>query len=294
MDSEKKDSNELPLVSSVLLPTDFSPASEEAFAHALAIANIRQTELTILHVGSEQDAEKARMRFPRVRETLERWGLLQPSSPGAAVLDELNIKVKKVTLHGTDPGLETLRYLKDHPVDLIVLATEGRAGLPRWIEPSIAETLARSSRTMSLFVPHGAKRAPVSMAGGILSVRNILVPVDHQPQPLAALEFARRAAEQVGDGIVTITLLHVGDDHFPAQRLENGPKWSWRVKTCAGDAVTQIIKAANEVQAELIVMTTTGHNGVLDVLRGSTTEQVLRRSPCPLLAVPDRYSAYTT
>jgi len=85
-------------------------------------------------------------------------------------------------------------------------------------------------------------------------------------------------------------LLHVGDAHFPAQRLENGPNWSWRVKTCAGDSVAQIIKTANEIQAELIVMTTTGHNGVLDVLRGSTTEQVLRRSPCPLLAVPARFS----
>jgi nucleotide-binding universal stress UspA family protein len=52
-----------------------------------------------------------------------------------------------------------------------------------------------------------------------------------------------------------------------------------------------MVKTADEVKAELIVMTTAGHNGVLDVLRGSTTEQVLRRSPCPLLAIPDRYSA---
>lgn len=290
MDSENSEANALPLVSSVLHPTDFSTASEEAFAHALAIAQIRQTEFTILHVGSETDAEKAHKRFPGVRETLEHWGLLKPDSPGSAVLDELNIQVNKITLHGSDPGLETLRYLADNPVDLIVLATEGRAGLPRWIVPSVAETLARSSRTMSLFVPHGVKRAPVSLAGGILSVHNILVPVDHQPHPGAALEFARRAAEAIGDGVVTITLLHVGDAHFPAQRLENGPNWSWRVKTCAGDAVAQIIKTANEVQAELIVMTTTGHNGVLDVLRGSTTEQVLRGSPCPLLAVPARFS----
>ena len=123
-----------------------------------------------------------------------------------------------------------------------------------------------------------------------MSVRNILVPVDHHPNPGAALEVARRTSDAIGDGIVTITLLHVGDDHFPAQPLENGPKWSWRVKTSAGDPVAEVIKTANEIKAELIVMTTTGHNGVLDVLRGSTTEQVLRRSPCPLLAVPDKYS----
>ncbi len=288
---DSANAKELPLVSSVLHPTDFSAASEQAFAHALAIAQLRQTEFTILHVGAEHDAEKGWARFPRVRDTLEHWGLLKPESPGSAVLDELNIRVNKVTLQGSDPGQETLRYLAENPADLIVLATEGRAGLPRWLEPSIAETLARSSRTMSLFVPSGVKRAPVSLAGGFLSLHNILVPVDHHPNPGASIEFARRAAEAIGDGVVTITLLHVGDSHFPAQQLENGSNWSWRVQTCAGDAVEQIVRTADEVKAELIVMTTAGRKGVLDVLRGSTTEQVLRRSSCPLLAVPDSYSA---
>jgi len=31
---------------------------------------------------------------------------------------------------------------------------------------------------------------------------------------------------------------------------------------------------------------TEGHEGVLDAMRGSVTEQVLRRSTCPMLAVP--------
>ena len=38
-------------VKSVFHPSDFSTASENAFAHALAIAFLRSTELTILHAG---------------------------------------------------------------------------------------------------------------------------------------------------------------------------------------------------------------------------------------------------
>jgi nucleotide-binding universal stress UspA family protein len=193
-------SNALPLVSSVLHPTDFSAASEQAFAHALAIAQIRQTEFTILHVGDENDAEKAWTRFPTVHKTLEHWGLLKPGSPDSAVLDELNIRVKNVTIRGSDPGVETLRYLAKHPVDLIVLATEGRAGLPRWTEPSVAESLARSSRTMSLFVPSGVQRAPVSLAGGLLRLHNILVPVDHDPHPGASRSLKVRAPVCASDG----------------------------------------------------------------------------------------------
>jgi nucleotide-binding universal stress UspA family protein len=34
------------------------------------------------------------------------------------------------------------------------------------------------------------------------------------------------------------------------------------------------------------VMTTEGHDSMLDMLRGSTTERVLRGARCPLLALP--------
>jgi nucleotide-binding universal stress UspA family protein len=50
--------------------------------------------------------------------------------------------------------------------------------------------------------------------------------------------------------------------------------------------VDTIIALAEEQNADLIVMATAGHNGILDALRGSVTEQVLRRAPFPLLAVP--------
>ena len=53
--------------------------------------------------------------------------------------------------------------------------------------------------------------------------------------------------------------------------------------------VEEIIEAANEISADLIVMMTVGHEGILDTLRGSTSEQVLRHAPCPLLAVPEAW-----
>ena len=45
---------------------------------------------------------------------------------------------------------------------------------------------------------------------------------------------------------------------------------------------------AQEISADLIVMATEERKGVLGTLRGSVTEKVLRRSPCPVLAVPAR------
>ena len=64
------------------------------------------------------------------------------------------------------------------------------------------------------------------------------------------------------------------------------PGWSWSRIQQHGDVVETIRAAAVETQADLIVMVTAGHEGILDALRGSTTEQVLRHAPCPVLAVP--------
>jgi nucleotide-binding universal stress UspA family protein len=50
--------------------------------------------------------------------------------------------------------------------------------------------------------------------------------------------------------------------------------------------VDEIVQADTAWSADLIIMTTEGHAGVLDALRGSTTERVLRRAPSPVLAVP--------
>jgi nucleotide-binding universal stress UspA family protein len=276
-----------PLVESVLHPTDFSPASERAFAHALAIALLRQTEFTVLHVAHTKSASFAWEEFPAVRRTLERWNLLRPGSGQAAVFDELGVRVKKIVRSSRFPAVAVVDYLADHPSDLIVLATEGREGPARWLGGSVAEAVARWSRTMTLFVPAMAEREIVSFADGKLTLRNVLVPVDRQPDPARAIEFARRAAEVLGDDVVAITLLHVGDQKGePDLLLEDGRTWAFKRLHRDGDPVDEILDVAQGIRAELIVMPTAGHHGIFDALRGSTTERVLRRASCPLLAVP--------
>ena len=46
-----------------------------------------------------------------------------------------------------------------------------------------------------------------------------------------------------------------------------------------------ILEAAIELDVDLIGMPTAGHHGVLDALRGSTTERVIRHAPCPVFAL---------
>jgi nucleotide-binding universal stress UspA family protein len=50
-----------------------------------------------------------------------------------------------------------------------------------------------------------------------------------------------------------------------------------------GDAVTEILRVAQEVHADLIVLGTHGRTGLGRLLMGSVAEQVLRRAMCPVL-----------
>lgn len=275
---------------SVLHPTDFSSASERAFAHALALALIGQTRFTLLHVAAGS-AENPWTDFPPVRRTLERWGLLETGSPRTAVFQDLGLRVEKVATRGRNPVDVILEQLEMDPMELVVFATEGREGLPRWLKGSVAEAVARESGTMSLFVPRDA-RGFVSLEDGRLMLRRILVPVDERPPADAAIEAATRIALAIGGEIVEIALVHVSDglDEGPSLHLPKDPAWHFHESRRRGDPVEEIVTMAEEDDADLVVMVTQGRDGVLDALRGTTTEQVLRRSPCPVLAVPSTRS----
>lgn len=272
-------------IQSVVHPTDLSASSERAFAHALAVAVLRRASLTILHVANDSGTEW--QDFPAVRATLERWGLLEPGSSQEAVFAKLGVRVTKRSISSRFPALAVVDHLTDVPTDLLVVATEGRDGAARWLHGSVAEAMARWSKTMTLFVPDGAERSVVSLESGNLTLRNVLVPVDHEPVATAAVEFARRTAEILGENPVTITLLYVGAEaDTPRVQAEDGSRWRFARMRREGDPVDEILAAAELVRAELVVMPTAGRAGVFEALRGSTTERVLRRAPCPLLAVP--------
>jgi hypothetical protein len=101
-----KQSRAVPFVQSIFHSSDFSEASELAFAHALAIALIRQTELVIMHArrGEREDWS----RFPAVRKTLVRWRLLAAGSLPSEVFEKLAVRITKMSmLLGVDAARES-------------------------------------------------------------------------------------------------------------------------------------------------------------------------------------------
>ncbi|MEK6248506.1 MAG: universal stress protein [Planctomycetales bacterium] len=269
----------------ILHPTDLSQGSEVAFAHALRLAVNVGACLQIIHIDRE-DQNTHWKTYPKVRETLQRWSVLFDVATEAD-LAKLNVGVEKVKAHATDPVLPILEALERDPVDLIVLATHQRKGLDRWLHKDIATRLARLASVKTLFVPHHADGF-VNILDGTVLLHNVLIPVNDEPRPEAAIQAASALALALGGASTKFHLLHVGDFimDLSSLTLPNCDDWSWKTSFGDGNVVQEILSSATRKRCDLIAMTTQGHHGFLDALRGSTTEKILREANCPVLAVP--------
>ncbi len=73
---------------------------------------------------------------------------------GATVVElrERGVGASPVLLRG-DPGTEVATLARDHPTELVVMATSGHAGLGPWFVASVAQTVAYTSGAPVLVIP---------------------------------------------------------------------------------------------------------------------------------------------
>lgn len=264
-------------------PTDFTQASQTAFVHALKLALVMQTKLSIMHV--DPDVAKEHFEdFPRVRPILTQWGLLPHDSSKESVTS-LGIQIKKIRAVGDDPAQAFLHHLEFHPADLLVLSTEQRTGFDRWLHRPVAEPMARGAHIPTLFVPTQVEGC-VSAQDGTTKLRRLLIPVERADTAQRAIDAAAVTAEALGSMSLHIQLVHVGSDQLPRFRRHEREGWTWHQTHCQGNVVDWIIGMGAEYDVDLIVMATEGRLNWTDALRGSTTEQVVREARCPVLSIP--------
>ena len=145
-------------VRKILYATDFSPYSNLAYFHAVALAEQHGADLAIAYVhtpgATALETVTADADRDYWRGQLEQ---LRPVNP--------RIGVHHVFLSG-DPAEELLRYAAAESVDLIVLGTHGRTGLERLLMGSVAEKVFRGAACSVMVVkmpkgsPTGGRASP--------------------------------------------------------------------------------------------------------------------------------------
>lgn len=271
------------MIGRIAHPTNFSEAGTTAFTHALRLAIAAQCSIDLLHVkagGSPQDWES----FPDVGEVLARWGILEAHARPADVAAKAGIIVRKAEIdHDRGPAAGIFKYLAEQPANLIVTAPHDQDMFSRWISGSVAEEIAQRTHRLCLFVSE-RMRPFVEAQTGLLKLVTVLVPIDHSPSPDRVIEHLKGVFASFGLS-PDFALLHVGDR---APLLFDDMEQEIPVARATGQVVQAILEQAEIERADLIAMPTAGHDGLLDMLRGSTTERVMRQARCPVLAVPTR------
>jgi len=267
----------------IVHPTDLSRTSEAAFFHALKLGLAAHAHLSIAHFHDYATQRAPTLSaFPHVRDTLVRWGLLPSGAPQRAVSDTLGLYLSKGEFRAMNPEAGLAHLLKDRNAEFMVLGTRGLTGLRQLFKRSFSEELARDARIPTLFVPEGVAGF-VDAESGRARLDNLLIPVAEDPDPMAAIEVAIRLCKLL-DQKARLHLLHVGGGRASEPRVAGDVVFDQIVRQ--GPIVETIVQVADEVEADAVVMTTAGHKSFLDALRGSTTEEVLRKARRPLLAVP--------
>ncbi|HMK89589.1 MAG TPA: universal stress protein [Methylocystis sp.] len=264
---------------SVVHPTDFSLADEVALAHAIRLSVAARSALHILHVEDER-AARDWARFPDVAELLKRWKLLAPGAPPEATEAQLGVKLFKASMKSEDVVGAISSYAELHHCDFLVLMTHESSWMRRIFRASLAEATARHVHAPALFLRED-EAGFVKLNTGDIRINRVFMPVAADVSPMHAWGVGSKFVRSLAP-LAEFQLIHVGEtlptfgNLLPHIELKRGP------------VVETILEVAEDLRPDLIVMATDGHHEIFDEVRGSTTEQVLRRAPCPVLAVPTK------
>jgi nucleotide-binding universal stress UspA family protein len=143
-------------VSRILVPTDFSDASDHAFGYATALAAQLGASLIVCHVyqlptplaGAELSTLPSVLSTAAI-DHAARIGIQQAIARHA----KLEVPVAAVVRPG-DPELEIRAIAREVGADLIILGTHGRTGLMRALVGSVTDDVVHHSE-IPVLVLHG-------------------------------------------------------------------------------------------------------------------------------------------
>lgn len=140
----------------------------------------------------------------------------------------------------------------------------------------------------------------------MLHIRTILVPTDFSESAEQALQVAASLARDHKSKLVLMTspppqpqppISDIYIPEFGDVRLieeskrqlkslaDNLPEFSVETRLLVGSPGPSIVVAAQECQADMIVMGTHGRTGLSRLIMGSVADYVLRHAPCPVLTI---------
>jgi nucleotide-binding universal stress UspA family protein len=287
-------------ITRILVPTDFSPPSQVACHLGARLANYLKAGIVVFHAlpGVDLLGEEGRATqrtqvevLDDVRDQMRGWfETVVPAEFRQFLVVEFKVKVG-------EPISGIAWATKRSGADLVLMATQGRSGLAHMLMGSVTEAVLRNIPVPVLALRLGQGEPPVT------AVHRILWATDLSPVSEGAWHYALKLADVFAAAVILLhavrptKLAGVGDraredylvplrrDLERRQQTVQALGLSAHQKVVVGVPAEVIVAEAQVEQADLIVMGTHGRSGLPHVLVGSVAAAVIRKAPCPVLAV---------
>ena len=291
---------------SILIPTDFSEASEKVLRYSLALARFYGSKLCLAHVVSSLGPA---MAGPGAIAACE-----EAVSREAADLEDSLIQTGALTgiqhefiVRQGELWPELREIIRQESSDLLVVGTHGRHGIAKLFFGSIAEQIFRQADCPVLtFGPHTDGRSWFGMSS---THRTFLFATDFGPASLHGLPQAIAAANQFGAKLAFLSIVPAAPSHTDEglrncqadarmrtlQRLTelaDNAGLDLRPELYAelesGRPVSEkILETADKLRADLIIMGLhdSAYTGVISRLDLATTYDVVCQAGSPVLTV---------
>ncbi len=291
----------------IICATDFSAYADMTLAYGVAMAKRFDANLYICHVV---DLPTVSAYGEAVFDPIEYQQRFMETSRREIdnLLGDVNVKYQPLVTIGNTTD-EISRLAEEYIADLVITATHGRSGLKRFFLGSVTERLMRTL-PCPLLVLRGSEEFTGDSGPRRFPFHKILVGCDFSEDSNLALEYTLNMAQEFES---ELHLVHVVEpsgyrDLFKLPP-ESGEKFkedlydmikeklnslvpedalSWiKLKTAllVGKPYAELIRYAEINDIDLISVGIRGHGMVEEILVGSTTDRVIRQSPCPVLSV---------
>ncbi len=293
----------------ILVPVDFSSASDLAVAYARGIARDGD-ELILMNVIPAPEFDSSIVPPPSDRWETQRLAF----QAAAGSLRDLKARTDwpaggEVLTHVSqgDAAEEIVLQAIALDASIIVMATHGRGAAGRLAFGSVADSVARHAPVPVMLVRPPATDAPVEVS----TPGRILVPIDGSEVSMEAVPTAVFLAKRCEAPVSLVTVRELNraalmpspmnpvliyDDDGSAEQLQEMLEAVADVIRAEGlPTSTQVLTGpvapaiSDQVQpGDVVVMTSHGHSGVRRWLLGSVAEYLVRHASAPVLLVPPK------
>jgi nucleotide-binding universal stress UspA family protein len=277
----------------ILSPIDFEEGSLAALDLAKRLAAENDAELDLLHVRSTFAVPARRGVASEVESEQSARKKLEEIATGLPA----NIRHRLLVMTGGTAEM-VIDVRSSLIVDLIVMSTHGRRGVPRFFLGSVAGRVVREA-ACPVLTTRMAPEPPSSTTRNAFD--RILCPIDFEESSFKALDLAGRIAAQTGAALYLLhvcptlmiplsgpTTEQVMEEQSAKQKLKEiaglhlrDVRYELLIST--GDAAESVTSLQAGLDVDLIVMGTHGRRAGTRFFLGSVAERVVREAACPVL-----------